>query len=220
MNPITTVFYTRSDFDVVETLDATMFIPFVGEKTPAHGEASQTNPHWKLVHWICFIGCRCLLLDHNKSYYGQRLWLINIFVLPRSISVKFSLERSFLTFINCWQTFLWLNPTRWQTGFNIRIINFNSNLVDNFAKGFFKLIIRDWGEYTHHLHTFSPRILGICPALPFHVNEAIVELAINILSYSKVRFMLLKTSIKFTYLISRLRIWRFHFILHFKHHCC
>ena len=94
-------------------------------------------------------------------------------------------------------------------GFNIPIINFNSNLVDNFAKGFFKFIIRDWSGYTNNLPTFSSRILGICPALPLHVNEAILELAINIFSYSKVRFKSLKTFIKFTHLLSELRIWRF-----------
>ena len=104
-------------------------------------------------------------------------------------------------------------------GFNTPIIDFNSNLVDNFAKGFFMLIIRDWGGYTHNLHKFSPRILGICPVLPLHVNKAIVELAINIFSYSKVRFESLKTFIMFTYLLSKLCIWRFHFILHLKHHC-
>ena len=79
-------------------------------------------------------------------------------------------------------------------GFNIPNINFNSN---NFAKGFFKVITWDWSEYTHilsHLHTFSPRILSICPTLSLHANEAIVELAINI----KVRLKLLKTFIKFT----------------------
>ena len=53
MNTITIVFYTRPDFDVIETPDATLFAPFVGKKTkPHHGEASQTNPHWKLVNWF------------------------------------------------------------------------------------------------------------------------------------------------------------------------
>ena len=52
-----------------------------------------------------------LLLDHNSLWCGERLWLKNIFALPRSISVKFSLKRSFLTFINCWQSFLWLKLT-------------------------------------------------------------------------------------------------------------
>ena len=102
--------------------------------------------------------------------------------------------------------------------FNIPNINFNSNLGDNFAKDFLKLIIWDWIQYTHilsHINTFSPRILSICPALSLHANEEIVELAINI----KVSFKLLKTFIKFTYLLSKLRIWRFHFILPFKHHC-
>ena len=47
MNPITIVFPTRPDFDVVETPDATLF---VGTKTPPHREASQTNPHSKLDH--------------------------------------------------------------------------------------------------------------------------------------------------------------------------
>ena len=53
MNTITIVFHTRPDFDVIETADATLFAPFVGKKVkPPHGEASQTNSHWKLVHWF------------------------------------------------------------------------------------------------------------------------------------------------------------------------
>ena len=54
MNPITIVFHTRPDFDVIETLDATLFVPFVREKKtePSPGEASQTNAHWNLVHWF------------------------------------------------------------------------------------------------------------------------------------------------------------------------
>ena len=64
-------------------------------------------------------------------------------------------------------------------GFNIPIINFNSNIVYKFTKGFFKFIIWNWSGYTHNLHTISRRILGICPALPHDVTEAIVELAIN-----------------------------------------
>ena len=86
-------------------------------------------------------------------------------------------------------------------GFNFPIINFNSNLVENFSKGFFKLI-RDWNEYTLNLYTFSPRILSICPALPLHVKETILELAINIFCCSKAKSKLLKTFIKFTYLLS------------------
>ena len=104
-------------------------------------------------------------------------------------------------------------------GFNIPIINFNSNLVGSFVKVFFQIIICQWGGYFQNLHIFSSRVLGICPALLLHVNEAIVELAINIFSHSKVRFKLLKTIIKFTYLLSKLCIWRFHLILNFKHHC-
>ena len=110
---------------------------------------------------------------------------------------------------------LWFNT---MAGFNIPIINFNSNFNDNFAKGFFKLIMRDWSGYTHNLRLLSPRILGIYSALPLHINEALVELAISIFSYSEVRCKLLKTFNKFTYLLRKLRIWRFHFILYFKHH--
>ena len=103
--------------------------------------------------------------------------------------------------------------------FNILIINFNSNLLDCFTKGFCNLVIRDWSGYIHNLHTFSQRILGICPALPLHVNEAIVEPTIYIFSKSKVRYKFLKTFIKFTYLLCKLCILRFHFIVLFKHHC-
>ena len=45
LNPITIVFHTRPDFDVIETPDAILFASFVGKKPPPHGEASQRNPH-------------------------------------------------------------------------------------------------------------------------------------------------------------------------------
>ena len=59
---------------------------------------------------------------------------MNIFVLSRSISVKCSLERPFLTFINCWQSFLRLNstivrpwlPTRWHNSY---FYNISLNVV-------------------------------------------------------------------------------------------
>ena len=96
-----------------------------------------------------------------------------------------------LSFINCWQSFLWVNLT-----------------------SFFKFIISDWNGHTPTFSIFSLRIRGICPALLLHVDEAIVELVINIFSYTKVRFKLLKTLrafIKFTYLLSKICIWKFRF---------
>ena len=45
MNPVTIVFHTQPDFDVVETPDTTLFALFVGIKPLPHREASQTNPH-------------------------------------------------------------------------------------------------------------------------------------------------------------------------------
>ena len=32
LNPITILFYTPTDFDVAETPDTTLFVPFVGKK--------------------------------------------------------------------------------------------------------------------------------------------------------------------------------------------
>ena len=47
------VFNIRPDFDVAKSPDATLFAKCVRRKTiPPHGEASQTNPYWKLVHWF------------------------------------------------------------------------------------------------------------------------------------------------------------------------
>ena len=63
--------------------------------------------------------------------------------------------------------------------FNIPIID--SNLVDIFTKGYFKFIIWSWCGYTHNLNELSSKIQGICSALSFHVNEAILELAINVI---------------------------------------
>ena len=53
MKPIPMVFHLRPDFDVAKSPHATLFAKFVGrKKTPPHGEASQRNPYWKLVHWF------------------------------------------------------------------------------------------------------------------------------------------------------------------------
>ena len=46
------VFHMRPDFDIAKTPHATLFAKFLGRKTPRHGEASQTNSFWKLVHWF------------------------------------------------------------------------------------------------------------------------------------------------------------------------
>ena len=66
----------------------------------------------------------------------------------------------------------WLS-TRWQDSISLSL----------FLTPISTAILQFWmcGDCIHNLYTFSPRTLGICPALPFHVNEAIVELAINLL---------------------------------------
>ena len=59
---MTIVFHTRTDFDVVETPDAALFVPFVGKKPHSTEKPVKqipilikfigfyvANPHWKLV---------------------------------------------------------------------------------------------------------------------------------------------------------------------------
>ena len=47
------VFHTRPDFDDAKSPHATLFAKCVRrKKTPSHGQASQTNPYWKLAHWF------------------------------------------------------------------------------------------------------------------------------------------------------------------------
>ena len=67
---------------------------------------------------------------------------------------------------------LWLS-TRWQDSVSLSL----------FLTPISTAILQFWmcGDCIHNLYTFSPRTLGICPALQFHVNEAIVELAVNLL---------------------------------------
>ena len=77
---------------------------------------------------------------------------------------------------------MWLNltivrpwiKTRWQDSISLSLI-LTPTLSKIFQKAFFQLIIRNWSRYTHNFHTFSSRILGICPALPLHVEEVIVS---------------------------------------------
>ena len=49
------VFHLRPDFDVAKSPHATLFAKFVGrKKSPPHEEASQTNPHCKLLNWLLY----------------------------------------------------------------------------------------------------------------------------------------------------------------------
>ena len=91
-------------------------------------------------------------------------------------------------------------------GLNIPIINFKSNLVDNFVKGSLSLL--------------SGTEVGIPTISIDYLPEswAFVQ-HISIFSCSKFLFKLFETFIKFTKLLSKLLVWGFHFILHFKHHC-
>ena len=45
LNPITIVFHTRPDLDVVETPDATLFVPLNEKKTPASWRSQSANPY-------------------------------------------------------------------------------------------------------------------------------------------------------------------------------